>query len=70
MAVSKDEIFVDGVWGPYYGAMVPDLWLNEGGQSTTGKLIDHIIDSHPASTKIKNNLPPNVLVNFLILNSY
>ncbi|XP_001601900.1 FGGY carbohydrate kinase domain-containing protein [Nasonia vitripennis] len=60
MAVSKDEIFVDGVWGPYYGAMVPDLWLNEGGQSTTGKLIDHIIDSHPASLKIKNSLPPNV----------
>lgn len=24
------------------------MWLNEGGQSATGKLIDHIISTHPA----------------------
>ena len=30
---------MDGVWGPYYSAMVPGFWLNEGGQSATGKLV-------------------------------
>jgi ribulose kinase len=60
MVVSKNEIFVDGVWGPYYGAMVPDMWLNEGGQSSTGKLLDHIIDSHPATLKIQRKLQPHV----------
>uniref|UniRef100_A0A8D0LAX7 Carbohydrate kinase FGGY C-terminal domain-containing protein n=1 Tax=Sphenodon punctatus TaxID=8508 RepID=A0A8D0LAX7_SPHPU len=38
MGVSQDPIFVPGVWGPYYSAMVPGFWLNEGGQSATGKL--------------------------------
>lgn len=28
-----------GVWGPYLSAMVPGLWLNEGGQSATGRLV-------------------------------
>nr|CAD7199754.1 unnamed protein product [Timema douglasi] len=53
MAVSKEPHFVSGVWGPYYSAMVPCYWLNEGGQSATGKLIDHLIDSHPASITAK-----------------
>lgn len=48
MAVSPDPRFVPGVWGPYFGAMVPGLWLNEGGQSATGSLIDHVITTHAA----------------------
>jgi FGGY-family pentulose kinase len=48
MAVSRDPSFVPGVWGPYYAAMVPGLWLSEGGQSATGALIDHVITTHPA----------------------
>ncbi|MFA0412986.1 FGGY-family carbohydrate kinase [Vibrio renipiscarius] len=47
MAASKTARFIDGVWGAYYGAMIPGYWLNEGGQSATGALIDHIITSHP-----------------------
>ncbi|XP_040983560.1 FGGY carbohydrate kinase domain-containing protein isoform X5 [Aquila chrysaetos chrysaetos] len=39
MGVSETPIFVPGVWGPYFSAMVPGLWLNEGGQSATGKLV-------------------------------
>ena len=46
MAVSKDPTFVPGVWGPYFSAMVPGLWLTEGGQSATGALIDHVIATH------------------------
>lgn len=48
MAVSLGPVFAEGVWGPYWSAMVPGMWLNEGGQSATGKLLDHIIESHPA----------------------
>jgi FGGY-family pentulose kinase len=43
MAVSDSPRFIPGVWGPYYGAMIPNLWLNEGGQSATGSLIDYMI---------------------------
>jgi FGGY-family pentulose kinase len=46
MAVSREPVFVDGVWGPYWSAMVPGFWLTEGGQSATGALIDHVIHSH------------------------
>ena len=46
MAVSKEPRFIDGIWGPYFSAMVPGLWLTEGGQSATGSLIDHVIFSH------------------------
>ena len=45
MAVSKTETFVPGVWGPYWGAMLPEYWLLEGGQSAAGALIDHVIRS-------------------------
>ena len=46
MATTKEPKFVPGVWGPYYSAMVPDLWLNEGGQSAAGVGIDHLVQSH------------------------
>ena len=54
MAISRDPLFVPGVWGPYFSAMVPGFWLNEGGQSATGKLIDHLIQSHPAAETLKS----------------
>lgn len=48
MAVSPQPRFIPGVWGPYYSAMVPGLWLTEGGQSASGALLDFVIDTHPA----------------------
>jgi FGGY-family pentulose kinase len=47
MGVSPAPRFISGVWGPYFGAMVPGMWLNEGGQSATGSLIDMVIESSP-----------------------
>jgi D-ribulokinase len=48
MASNDSPIFVDGVWGPYYSAMIPGLWLTEGGQSAAGSAIDHLVTMHPA----------------------
>jgi len=46
MAVSREPRRIPGVWGPYFGAMLPGLWLNEAGQSASGALLDHILDWH------------------------
>ena len=43
MAVSQSPHFIKGIWGPYKSAMIPGLWLTEGGQSATGALLDFII---------------------------
>jgi FGGY-family pentulose kinase len=54
MAISKEPRFIKGVWGPYFSAILPDLWLNEGGQSATGALIDHMIQSHPCYATLRD----------------
>lgn len=48
MAASREPIFVPGIWGPYFGAMVPGTWLTEGGQSAAGALIDYVIEDSGA----------------------
>ncbi|GBR21322.1 FGGY-family carbohydrate kinase [Gluconobacter japonicus] len=53
MAASKEARFVPGVWGPYWNAMLPDMWLNEAGQSATGALIDFVISKHAAGPALK-----------------
>lgn len=53
MAVSADPRFIRGIWGPYSSAMIPGFWLTEGGQSATGALIDHVINSHPAVGELR-----------------
>jgi FGGY-family pentulose kinase len=48
LALSSEQRPTAGVWGPYYGAVLPNGWLNEGGQSAAGALLDHIIRLHNA----------------------
>ncbi|CUH80648.1 D-ribulokinase [Tropicibacter naphthalenivorans] len=47
MTTTRDPAFVPGVWGPYNSAMIPGMWLNEGGQSAAGAAVDQLIDHHP-----------------------
>ena len=49
MTSTTEPAFVPGVWGPYFSAMVPGLWLNEAGQSAAGAAIDYLVSFHPAS---------------------
>ena len=49
MMSSAEPLYIPGVWGPYYSAMVPGLWLSEGGQSAAGAAIDYLVAMHPAS---------------------
>ncbi len=51
MTSTREPVFVPGIWGPYYSAMVPGLWLNEGGQSAAGAAIDHLLSFHPAAAE-------------------
>jgi len=52
MAVSREPRFVPGVWGPYFSAMVPGMWLTEGGQSATGALLDFTVRSHARGAEL------------------
>ncbi|MDK1383801.1 FGGY-family carbohydrate kinase [Sinorhizobium sp. 8-89] len=49
MTSTSEPVFVPGVWGPYYSAMVPGMWLNEGGQSAAGAAIEQLLSFHPAA---------------------
>ncbi|HEX3595411.1 MAG TPA: FGGY-family carbohydrate kinase [Polyangiaceae bacterium] len=55
MAVSREPRFPPGIWGPYYSAMLPGLWLTEGGQSATGALIEHVIDAHARGAELRES---------------
>ncbi|CBF79319.1 FGGY-family carbohydrate kinase [Aspergillus nidulans FGSC A4] len=48
LAMSPEPVFVPGVWGPYRDTIIPGFWMAEGGQSATGELLKHVIETHPA----------------------
>lgn len=45
LALSEEPIFSPGIWGPYYGAVLPNMWILEGGQSSTGSIIKWFVDN-------------------------
>lgn len=53
LALSKDPVFTNGVWGPYRDVLIPDYWMAEGGQSATGELLRHMLETHPAHKETK-----------------
>ena len=46
MATTRQACFVPGLWGPYFEALLPGFWLNEGGQSAWGAAIDYLMRHH------------------------
>ncbi|MFC1586870.1 FGGY-family carbohydrate kinase [Planctomycetota bacterium] len=68
MAVSKEPLFVKGVWGPYYGAMLPGYWLNEGGQSATGALLEHIVQDSEIYRQFEKELKADKRTVYELLN--
>ncbi|MFK7997420.1 MAG: FGGY-family carbohydrate kinase [Granulosicoccus sp.] len=55
IALSRTRREVPGVWGPYAGAVTPAMWANEGGQSVTGALLDHIVNLFSAGAAYGDN---------------
>ncbi len=68
MAVSRQARYVEGVWGPYFSAMVPGMWLTEGGQSATGSLIDHVIDDAGATAEVRERAASTGRTVYAVLN--
>ena len=45
LIMSDKKVFVDRIWGPYRDVVVPGHWITEGGQSVSGELLRHVIET-------------------------
>jgi D-ribulokinase len=61
MALADEPRFVDGIWGPHFGALTPNQWLIDGGQSAFGGAIDHLLRLHPAFAALSARAGPHAL---------
>ena len=68
LATAPEARFVPGVWGPYFGAMLPEMWLAEGGQSATGALVDFVIENHAFAPKLHRKALESGLTIYELLN--
>ncbi|KAK9234386.1 hypothetical protein V1525DRAFT_413212 [Lipomyces kononenkoae] len=68
LAITKDSVFVPGVWGPYRDVLLPYYWMAEGGQSATGALLHHVLTSHAAYPEAKKLADNAVISVFEFLN--
>lgn len=69
LVMSKDPVFVPGVWGPYRDVLIPDYWVAEGGQSATGELLRFVLSSHPASQELSEKAKQLGVSPFEVLNN-
>jgi len=67
MALSTQPRRIGGIWGPYFGAVTPGLWLNEGGQSASGALLDHILAWHAQGRDLASDGHEQVLARIDLL---
>ncbi len=70
MAVSREATFVPGIWGPYSSAMIPGMWLSEGGQSATGALVDHVINRHCCAAQLADQARKSGTSVYRLLNQH
>ncbi len=70
MLVNAREIHVPGVWGPYWGAMLPGLWLSEGGQSAAGALVDWTIRQHACWAELEQQAQRQGCSEYVLLNQW
>lgn len=47
MVLNRERKETNGVWGPYLNVITNGHYVREPGQSATGKLIDHCVNTHP-----------------------
>lgn len=52
MSIFDRPVWAKGAWGPFKGAIFPDLFVHMAGQSISGILLDHVIKNHPAYPKM------------------
>ncbi len=62
MALADEPRFVDGIWGPHFGALMPNQWLIDGGQSAFGGAMDHLLRLHPAFAELSARAGPQALL--------
>lgn len=55
LSVASKARLLPGFWGPHYSALVPGLWLMEGGQHAAAALLDHAIAAHPKITDARRD---------------
>ncbi|BFF99286.1 FGGY carbohydrate kinase domain-containing protein [Drosophila madeirensis] len=56
MSITREACFAKGIWGPYQDAIIPGYFLNEGGQSIAGHLLDHVLKTHESYGELKEKL--------------
>ncbi|XP_017475035.1 PREDICTED: FGGY carbohydrate kinase domain-containing protein [Rhagoletis zephyria] len=59
MSLTREPCMAQGVWGPYKGAILPNYFLNEGGQSAAGILLDFVVKGHSQYAAIQAKLGKN-----------
>lgn len=63
LLASKMQDTIPGIWGPFNSILHDSqtFSLYEGGQSCTGRLIEHLLQSHPASSSAPKRDWPSLL---------